>query len=204
MKLDLFNSTELAAFTTRDYARAAGISVVAASRQLSRLQSANRSLVRLTRGVWANTAHPDFSVHACVPVLLGNEQGYVSFLSALHLHGALSQIPATIQVATTGHARRLRTPVGVYEFLQLKPELFSSGIEWSETPRPYRIATVEKALFDTLYIATRKSRRFARLPELQLEDAGFSERRFRGLMGEALLPPQVVTAMRARLSGVRE
>lgn len=62
------------------------------------------ALTRLTRGVWANTSHPDFHPLVCVPKLLGREQGYVSFLTALHLRGVISQIPRTIQVATTGTA----------------------------------------------------------------------------------------------------
>lgn len=195
MKLDLFGSPELAVFTTREFALRAGISVAAASKQLARLRRDNRSLVKLTRGVWANTANPQFSALACVPVLLGSEQGYVSFLSALHMHGAISQIPASVQVATTGHTRKLRTSVATFEFLQLKPEMFAQGVRWSDTPRPFRVATVEKALLDTLYISTRRNRRFARLPELYLKDAGFSERRYRALMKDVELPPQIMVAM---------
>src|SRR5688572_15524355 len=127
MKLDLFNSPELVVFTTRDFSRLADISVAAASKQLARLRHGNRSLVQLTRGIWANIAHPHFSALACVPVLLGSEQGYVSFLTALHIHGTISQIPAGIQVATTGHTRKLRTSVATFEFLQLKPEMFAHG-----------------------------------------------------------------------------
>lgn len=206
MKLDLLLSPELVVFSTRDYARAAGVSVAAASRQLERLRRGNRSLRRLTRGVWANSGHPYFSALACVPVLLGAEQGYVSFLTALHLHGALSQIPATIQVATTGHARQLRTSVGFFEFFQLKPELTFAGVAWSDTPRPYRIASVEKALFDTFYLSTRKKRRFARLPELELADAGFKGGRYLTLLRKQRLPPPVEKAMLTRferLSGRR-
>jgi predicted transcriptional regulator of viral defense system len=198
MNLDLLTSPDLVVFTTRDFAQLAGISLAAASKRLARLSAANASLVQLTRGVWANRAHPNFSVLACVPVLLGSEQGYVSFLSALHLHGAIAQIPANVQVATTGHARSVRTPVGTFEFLQLKPEMLRGGVDWSESPKPYRIATVEKALLDTFYIATRKKRRFAKLPELRLEDAGFKKSRFRSLLAGLKLPPPIASAMTRR------
>lgn len=198
MMPDLFNSSELAVFTTREFARLADISVAAASKRLRRLSEKSRSLVSLTRGAWANTMHPAFSPMACVPVLIGNEQGYVSFLSALHVHGALSQIPGTIQVATTGHTRKLRTTVGVFDFLQMKPDMFRSGIEWSETTRPFRIAVLEKALLDTLYVSTRKSRRFARLPELSLRDAGFDVRRYRSLLKSHTLPRPISAAMNVR------
>jgi predicted transcriptional regulator of viral defense system len=198
MSLDLLSSPELVIFTTRDFARLAGISLAAASKRLKRLAAGNASLVQLTRGVWANRAHPYFNVLACVPVLLGSEQGYVSFLSALHLHGAIAQIPANVQVATTGHARSVRTPVGTFELFQLKPEMLLDGIVWSDTPKPYRIATVEKALLDTFYIATRKKRRFAKLPELDLADAGFKKQRYRALLAALQLPPPIAAAMARR------
>jgi hypothetical protein len=135
-------------------------------------------------------------------VLLGSEQGYVSYLSALHLHGVIAQIPANVQVATTGQARSVRTPVGTFEFLQLKPEMLLEGIEWSDSPKPYRIATVEKALLDTFYIATRKKRRFAKLPELDLDGAGFKKKRYRALIATLNLPPPIAGAMRARFDDV--
>jgi predicted transcriptional regulator of viral defense system len=198
MKLDVFTSPDLVVFTTRDFARMADISVAAASKRLARLHRSNRSLAKLTRGTWANVSHPHFSELACVPALLGSEQGYVSFLTALHVHGAISQIPAAIQVATTGHTRRLRTPVATFEFLQMKPDMFAHGVEWSDSPQPYRIAILEKALMDTFYISTRKNRRFARLPELHLEDAGFNLRRYRTLVKAHELSPQIAAAIRAR------
>jgi len=201
MKLDLLTSPELVVFTTREYAQLAGVSLSAASRSLARLSAGNASLVQLTRGVWANRAHPHFSVLACVPVLLGSEQGYVSFLTALHLHGAIAQIPPSTQVATTGHARSTRTPIGTFEFFQVKPEMMLDGVVWSDSPRPYRIAVVEKALLDTFYIATRKKRRFAKLPELHLRDAGFKHGRYRALLIATKLAPPIATAMARRWEG---
>lgn len=88
----------------------------------------------------------------------------------------------------------------IIEFLQLKSDMFMHGIEWSDSPRPYRIATTEKALLDTFYIATRRGRRFASLPELHLQDTGFSPRRYRQLMKELRLSPQIATAMRSRIA----
>ena len=202
MKPDLLNSPELVIFTTREFARLAGVSIAAASKRLKRLSAANESLVQLTRGVWANRGHPHFNVPACVPVLLGSEQGYVSFLSALHLHGAIAQIPASVQVATTGHGRSVRTPVGTFEMFHLKPEMFRDGIVWSDAPRPWRVATLERALLDTFYIATRKSRRFARLPELMLAESGFSRRRFRDLMAALALPSPIAGAIERRMAAV--
>jgi len=178
--LDIFNNKDFVVFTTRDYANYAKLSVSAASKKLARLKG-NKLLTRVTKGVWANTSSPYFHPISCVPCLLGKERGYVSFLTALHFHGLLSQIPKTIQIATTGHSRMLDSTVAQYEFIQVKPELMQQGITWTETQLPYSLATAEKALIDVLYIATRKNRRFISLPELTLTADSFSKNKFRQL-----------------------
>ena len=195
--LDVFNSADFIIFTTRDYANYSSISIPAASKRLLRLAD-KKLLTRITKGLWANTGHPWFHPLACVPYLLGKEQGYVSFLSALHLHGLVSQIPKTMQIATTGHARTLDSPVGQYEFLQIKPELMKQGTEWSDTRLPYLIATAEKALIDTLYLSTRKNRRFARLPEVEIRQPAFRKREFERLLKQLPILPRISTLMRAR------
>jgi predicted transcriptional regulator of viral defense system len=195
--LDLFNNADFIIFTTRDYANYSSITVPAASKRLLRLAD-KRLLTRVTKGLWANTGHPWFHPLACVPYLLGKEQGYVSFLSALHLHGLVSQIPKTMQIATTGHARTLDSPVGQYEFLQIKPELMKQGTQWSENRLPYLIATAEKALIDTLYLSTRKNRRFVRLPEVDIMHTAFRKREFERLLKQLPIPPRISTLMRTR------
>ena len=195
--LDLFNSTDFVIFTTRDFASYSSISMPAASKRLSRLAD-KKLLTRITKGLWANTSHPWFHPLACVPYLLGKEQGYVSFLTVLHLHGLISQIPKSIQIATTGHARTLTSPVGYYEFLQIKPELMKQGTQWSDTRLPYLLATAEKALIDTLYLSTRKNRRFARLPEVDIRQTAFSKREFERLLKQLPIPPRITVVMRQR------
>jgi predicted transcriptional regulator of viral defense system len=169
----------------------------AAAKRMSRL-SDKKLLTKITKGVWANTRHPYFHPLSCVPYLLGKEQGYVSFLTALHLHGVVSQIPKTYQVATTGRGRSLVSPVGRYEFFQIKPELMKWGTDWSETQLPYLIANPEKALLDTLYLSTRKNRRFARLPELDLTQSGFRLPEYERLLEKLPIPVRVLSAMRSR------
>ena len=169
----------------------------AASKRLLRMAD-KEQLTRITKGLWANTSHPHFHPLACVPYLLDKEQGYVSFLTALHLHGLLSQIPKTIQIATTGHARTLDSPVGHYEFLQLKPELMKQGTKWSDTHLPYLIATAEKALIDTLYLSTRKNRRFARLPEVEIRQPAFRKREFERLLKQLPIPPRISSVIQTR------
>ena len=195
--LDAFNSKDFIVFTTRDYANYANLSVSAASKKLTRLKE-NKLLTHVTKGVWANTSNPYFHPVSCVPCLLGKEQGYVSFLTALHFHGLLSQIPKTIQIATTGHSRKLDSTVAHYEFIQVKPELMQQGITWTETQLPYSLATAEKALIDALYIATRKNRRFISLPELTLTADIFSKNKFRQLFQKLTLSTRILNAMQVR------
>lgn len=200
---DLIDSDDLVIFTTREFANHGGLSMSAAAKRLRRMAEKKR-LTRITKGVWANSRHPYFHPLSCVPYLLGKEQGYVSFLTALHLHGVISQIPKTIQVATTGRARALDSPVGRYEFFQIKPELMKLGMDWSDTRLPYLIASPEKALIDTLYLSTRKNRRFASLPELDLAPSGFRPREFERLLDRLPIPARVLSAMRSRWVAIRE
>ncbi len=200
--LELLNSNHFVVFTTREFASHVGISMSAAAKRLSRLCE-KEFLTRVTKGVWANTGHPYFHPLCCVPYLLGKEQGYVSFLTALHLHGVVSQIPKTIQVATTGRARSLDSPVGRYEFFQIKPELMTQGVDWSESQLPYLVASAEKALLDTLYLATRKNRRFARMPELDVMQSGFRSQEFGRLLDELPIPTRILSAMRSQWTIVR-
>lgn len=202
MKSLFLKANHFVVFTTRDYALENQLSIAAASKQLHRLAQ-KKILTQLTRGIWANTHHPYFHSFRCVPYLLGNEQGYVSFLTALHRHGILSQIPIAIQVATTGHTRTLSTPIGRFEFLKLKPEMMKKGIQWSESHLPYRIATPEKALLDTLYIATRKKRRFASLPKLDFKDTPFKFKKLQQWTKEHGFPILIRKALSKRITNLK-
>ena len=200
--IDLLTTDDFVLFTTRDFASQAGVSMSAAAKRMARLHDKDL-LTRVTKGVWANTRHPYFQPLSSVPYLLGKEQGYVSFLTALHLHGVVSQIPKSVQIATTGRGRVLNSPIGRFEFFQIKPELMTEGAEWSESHLPYRIASREKALLDTLYLSTRKNRRFARLPELDLKHSGFRQKEFNRLMNQLPIPSRVLSAMRSKWGAIQ-
>lgn len=188
-----------AVFTTRQYSVRCDRRIDVASRALGRL-ARQGVVVRATRGVWAQPDHPRFTPCAAVPLLLGNEHGYVSFLSAMHLHGLIAQIPGSVQVATTGHPRRLATPFGRYEFLRIQPSMMLDGIAPSATDPPYNLATAAKALLDALYIATRKRRRFARLPELDIGEVDQAE--LRRLLGQQVRATPIRRAILARLGAL--
>jgi len=164
-------------FTTATAAAAADVSPDTASRGLARLQEQGL-ITRLVRGLWADTRHPDFSPYAVVPFLLARSPsqegqpsaGYVSFLSALHLHGILSQIPLAIQVAVAEQHETVHTPVGDFEFHQIQPDLLD-GYRPGDAYGRFELATPAKALFDTLYLSVRRGRRFSHLPELAIRGA---------------------------------
>lgn len=183
-------------FSTRQFAVLTDVRVDVASRRLGGQAKAG-AIVKVTRGLWAQPEHPQFTPHGAVGFLLGNEQGCLSFISALRLHGVIGQIPGAIHIATTGHGRTLRSPIGRFEFRQLRPQLMAGGIEVSDTNPPYPVAMAEKALLDTLYIATRRGKRFARLPELNLEAIDASV--LSALLDALVTAPAIRRAIRARL-----
>jgi hypothetical protein len=158
-------------FTTREIALLVRGSLSSTSHVLSRLE--RRGLVRsVTRGVWCTPDDPKFSPFLLVPFLSGGHQAYVSFYSALNLHGLMEQIPQSVDVATTGHTHVTTTPVGTYSFHRLHPNFFA-GFDWYRGGREFLIATPEKALIDTLYLSSRRGKRFRFFPELQF-GRGFS------------------------------
>lgn len=149
--------------TTEDAALRLGATLSAATRILARLAHA-RLLLKLRRGLWSLDVKMDplaISEYLTTPF-----PAYVSFQSALHLHGMISQIPQVIYVASLGPTRRVVTSIGTYSIHRLAPELF--GGFTAPPDSAVRVAMPEKALVDTLYLSCTKSRLFARLPELEL------------------------------------
>jgi hypothetical protein len=160
-------------FTTENVARAAEVRPEVASRYLNQ-QAKKDVIMRITRGIWADSRHPDFSPYAVVPYLLGvpttRSRGYVSLLSALSLHRMIEQIPRSIQVVSHMQRRPLRTPAGTYEFHRMDFNLIG-GSEPHGQFGNFEVATPAKAIFDTLYFSVRRGRRFFHLPELQFTSA---------------------------------
>lgn len=169
------------------------LSIASASRKLKSYEKKN--IVKcITRGIWANTNNKNFSKYALSTYLLGKEQGYISFLSALQRHGIISQIPTTIYIATTGHSRVAQVKdQGKLEFFQLKPKYTHSGVKWLESKMPYAMATAEKALLDCLYLSTRKGNRFSHFPELDLSN--IYKLKFMKLLKEHLFSKPIHTAI---------
>ncbi|MEA1927470.1 MAG: hypothetical protein U9N73_04640, partial [Candidatus Auribacterota bacterium] len=87
-------------FTTREIATLRRGSLSSTSQSLTRL-SGQGVIKKITRGIWALPSHPNFSPFMVVPFLTPEQRVYVSFISALHLHGLIDQIPQIIYVAST-------------------------------------------------------------------------------------------------------
>jgi predicted transcriptional regulator of viral defense system len=146
---------------TSDAAAALGQTPSAASMTLRRLGEAGH-IVALRQGLWwlsEQVVPYRVPEHVSAPL-----DSYLSMHTALHLHGAIEQIPQVFYVASLGRNQRVTTAVGVYSFHHLTPSLFG-GYEAMEGAK---IATLEKALFDFAYLASGRSRLFTALPELEL------------------------------------
>lgn len=148
-------------FETRDVSALLRVSPANASVLLARL--AERELVvRLARGKWllGPGSRPLVAEQIAAPY-----PAYVSLQSALFRHGVIEQVPAITYAVTLGRARRVRTPRGAVSLHRMPPELFGGFVLAEDGGK---LATVEKALFDLVYLAPTRSRLFVKLPEMEL------------------------------------
>jgi len=183
------------AFTTREIAGLTGTSLASASQGLGRLE--DKGIIRrILQGLWGFVDDPRFSPFLVIPFLSPTHRAYLSFISALHSHGVISQIPQVITVASTAHSKLVKTPVGTFEIHQIAPNFFT-GFDWHASGN-YLIASPEKALADCLYLASRKKRGFAHFPELDL--GLLSRRRTEGWVRQirdARIRTSAITRLRA-------
>lgn len=150
-------------FTTREIASLTGMSLSSATQGLARLEEKG-VIKKMIRGVWATIHDRRFSPLMLIPFLNQPHTNYVSFISALHIYGMISQIPQIITLASTAHTRKIITPSGVFSIHQIDPRFFA-GFDWHESHN-FLIACPEKAVVDSLYLASRKGRRYSFFPEL--------------------------------------
>lgn len=75
---------------------------------------------------------------------------YISFWSALHLHGLTEQVPRTIFVATTRQHRRLNFNRAAFVFVRIAPHKFFGYQREMIGDLPVLVAELEKALVDSL------------------------------------------------------
>lgn len=148
-------------FETRDVAALLGVTPANASMALTRLAK-HGHLHKLARGKWATER---ISRSSLVEQIATPYPAYVSLHSALFRHGAIEQVPAITYAVTLGRARKVASPDGMVSLHRMPPELFG-GFEAAADGS--KLATLEKALFDLVYLSPTRSRLFVRLPELEL------------------------------------
>jgi len=150
-------------FTTRELASISGRSLSTTTQSLNNLTRLG-VIIKIYRGVWAQGTET-VSPYAVMPYLFSTHRAYVSFISALHLHGIIEQIPQVTTLASTAHGRIIRTKVGVFYAHRIASSFFA-GFEWYKGNGSFLIAEPEKALVDSLYISAYKKKRFGSFPEL--------------------------------------
>lgn len=151
-------------FTTHELVVLSGKSPSTVVHSLTRLAS-RELLLKIHRGVWADAGPRRISPFEFIPYLFPRQRAYVSFISALNLHGIVEQIPQVITLASTAHTSTLRTKAGVFSVHQIAPALFD-GFDWYKRDGNFLIAEPEKALIDSLYLSSRKKKQFGSFPEL--------------------------------------
>lgn len=151
-------------FTTHEIVALSGKSASTVTQSLNRL-AGQGLLMKIVRGVWAELGPQPISPYEIIPYLFPRQRVYVSFISALHLHGIVGQIPQIITLASLTHTRTIRTKAGVFSVHQIAPAFFS-GFDWYKGEGKFLIAEPEKALIDSLYLSSRKKKQFGSFPEL--------------------------------------
>ena len=162
--LHFIRKTNRSLFTTRDLTALSGKSPSAVVQSLNYLVRQGH-LMKLARGVWGEAASRGASPFEMIPHLFPRQRVYVSFISALHLHGMIEQIPQTVTLASTAHTSTLRTRAGIFSIHQIAPAFFF-GFDWYKGEGNFLIAEPEKALIDSLYLSSRKKKQFGYFPEL--------------------------------------
>ena len=151
-------------FITREIAACCGGSLSNTVQALRHLEK-KKVVFQIARGVWGmDLGKEKFSAYSAIPFLLPH-RAYVSFISALHLHGLIEQIPQVVSLASTTHTKILRTKLGAYHVHQISPAFFK-GFDWYKGGGSFLIAEPEKALVDCLYLSARKKNQFGYFPEL--------------------------------------
>jgi predicted transcriptional regulator of viral defense system len=162
--LPFIKKLERPVFTTYELTALSGKSLSATTQALNFLEKEGL-IFKIYRGIWAEVSHERLSPYVAIPFLLPSHRVYVSFISALHLHGIIEQIPQEITLASTSHTKVIRTNIGTFSIHQITP-LFFKGFGWYKGTGSFLIAEPEKALVDSLYLSAYKKKQFGYFPEL--------------------------------------
>ena len=159
--LETLRALERPTVRTAEAAAVLRISGSNASHLLASLQEAG-AVMRIMPGRWSVSGQP--SPYLVASWLTDPFPSYASLYTALSRRGLITQMPRTIYVVSLGRTKTVPTPIGTYSVHRLPPELFG-GFEERDGER---MATAEKAVFDSLYLARARGRRFSHLTEIEL------------------------------------
>ncbi len=148
---------------TSDVSAYLKISRMHASKVLGRLGEVG-IMLPVARGLWF---FPDKVDPLMFPeYLTAPFPAYVSLQTALYFHGMISQIPKAVYAVSLARTKRYQTSLATISIHHIDPSFFF-GFDVVKDGN-IKIATPEKALLDTLYLAATRSLLFRVLPELQL------------------------------------
>ena len=132
-------------FTIGDIVRLTGLSRSSVKVLLHRLVG-DGWMWRVTRGVYSISRNP------YVVATSLTHPSYVSFASALHLHGVIEQMPFAVTVATSRARKEIDTEVGRITFVQVRPSLNYGFRKERYDDGEARVADLEKTVIDCLYL----------------------------------------------------
>lgn len=193
--LEMLRGLDRPIVRTGEAAAVLGVSGSNASHLLASLQEAG-AVLRIAPGRWSMARQP--SQHLVASWLTDPYPSYVSLYTALSRQGLITQIPSTIYIVSLSRTRTVKTPVGTYSVHRLPPELFGGYEERGGE----RMATPEKAVFDTLYLARARGQRFSSLTEVDLP-AGFRSEVL-GDWAAKIQDPRVRSFVEARITDFLE
>ena len=162
-------------FTTRE---AASFSCGSLSNTIQALNHLKKRgvVIKIARGVWGvEVGRQKITPYMVISYLIPSHRVYVSFVSALHLHGMIEQIPQTVTLASTAHTKVIKTQVGTFCVHRIAPSFFK-GFDWYKEAGDFLVAEPEKALVDCLYLSARKKKQFGHFPEIRFP-ASFSAKK---------------------------
>jgi predicted transcriptional regulator of viral defense system len=133
--------------------------------QISKRLANSKMAFKIMRGKWS--LEQDLPLGSMIETLTYPLPSYISFHSALYIHGIIDQIPEITYCATLGRTRLIKTVFGTASFHHIRPELFFSYERDLNTSQ--LVATKEKAIFDFLYFSYGKSKWFKYLPEVEIQ-----------------------------------
>jgi predicted transcriptional regulator of viral defense system len=152
----------LPVFRTDDVAVLCNISNQHASQLLKRLGQV-KQVMQIKRGVWIL---PEKTEPLALPYFLTMPApSYISLQSALSYHGMIMQMPEIVYAISIARTRSYKTPIATVSIHHVTPKMLFG---YNEIAPYINMASPEKALIDFYYLHQARSRKFVKLPELEL------------------------------------